>query len=173
MATGGYYYVSTCDTGTYTAYDLTTTSGSATTITVWYTWAAADSTDNAWTNWTVETAGYYPLDESPAVESEADAKAKALLDQVLTEAQREEMAKYRYFTVESRTSKRRYRVLTDKGRHGNIEELDDQGRCVATLCCAPGGNIPHHDALIGQKLSLEAAEDDFRKAANRTERRAA
>lgn len=104
---------------------------------------------------------------------DAETRAKALLEESLSEKQREEMEKERYFTVESKDSKRRYRVRTDKGRHGNIEELDEQGRAVATLCCAPQGAIPLGDALLGQKLALEADEEMFRKAANRTALRVA
>lgn len=99
---------------------------------------------------------------------EAEARADALLRETLSEEQRKEIAAHRYFTVESKTSKRRYRVRTDAGRHGNIDELDAQGRVVARLCCAPVGNIPDADALLGQALNLRYNEDEFRATANHT-----
>lgn len=151
---GEWYYWN--DTATsYTADDC-----NSTTWTTWTITAADCTTNDAWNMWT----SYSDPSHDPKVQE----RANALLNEVLTEAQRKEMAKHRYFTVESRTSKRRYRVHVDQERHGNIEELDGRGRVVAKLCCAPRGLIPIADALIGQKLSLEAAEDDFRRAANRT-----
>lgn len=105
--------------------------------------------------------------------AQAEEAAAKLLAETLSASQRVEMAKERYFTVESQHSKRRYRVRTNQGRHGNIEELDAKGRVVATLCCAPSGLIPVADALLGQKLALEGDEEEFLKYANRTPRRVA
>lgn len=100
--------------------------------------------------------------------AEARKTADELLRANLTPSQLREMDESKVFTVISKTSRRRYRIRTDKERHGNIEELDAQNRAVASYCGAPGGNIPIGDALLGQKLMLECAEDEFLRFANKT-----
>lgn len=109
--------------------------------------------------------------ERMRVLAEAKARAQALLEEGLDEDQRAELQRERHFTVESRTSKRRYRIKVGSGRHGNIEEVDEQGTPVRRLCCAPVGNIPEPDAILGQKLFLEHDEEAFRRSANITELR--
>lgn len=107
----------------------------------------------------------------PAPESAAaEVRARDLLDTVLDPAQRDEMKQHRYFTVIGSTTKRRYRVHVDKGRHGNITEVDARGQPVRRLCCAPT-ECPESDALVGQKLFLEMSEEEFVRTANVTDLR--
>lgn len=129
-----------------------------------YTNSTACNTADMWT-WGVGTT------QEPDVAPEAEKRAEELLDAALTKRQRRQLRTHRYFTVESKTSKRRYRIHAGKGRHGNIEEVDEAGRSVRQLCCAPTGKIPEADALLGQKLYLEHAEEEFRRTANITELR--
>lgn len=111
--------------------------------------------------------------ERARAEAEAKARAEALLEENLTDAERAELKRERYLTVESRTSKRRYRIHAGQGCHGNIVEVDNDGRAVASLCCAPRGSIPEGDYLLAQKLHLEHNEEEFRRVANITPRRTA
>lgn len=105
---------------------------------------------------------------------EARKTAQQLLEDNLTVEQREELRKHRYFTVHGQGHEpRRYLVKAGKGRHGNIVEVDEAGRELRDLCASPRGNIPEGDYLLGQKLWLENAEEEFRRVANFTERRQA
>lgn len=106
----------------------------------------------------------------PAAPSPAEVRARDLLDTVLDAAQRAEMQQHRYFTVIGNHTRRRYRVHVDKGRHGNITEVDAAGVSVRRLCCAPNG-CPESDALVGQKLFLELSEEEFVRTANVTDLR--
>lgn len=98
----------------------------------------------------------------------AKVAARALFEGALSPDQRRELADHRYITVESATSKRRYRIRCDQDRHGNIIELDPAGIEVARLCVAPDGYLPLEDALLGQLLFLKHDEDALRRAANIT-----
>lgn len=95
--------------------------------------------------------------------------AHELLCAHLTETQLREMEEKKFFTVIAKHSRRKYQIRTDKERHGNIYLLGDDNLPIASLCAAPGGNIPIGDAILGQKLMLEHAEEEFLQRANRTE----
>lgn len=96
-------------------------------------------------------------------------RSKDLLLSCLSAAQKAMFDEHGMFEVES-PSHRRYciRALEQDGRHGNITELAEDGSQVAWLCCAPGGDIPHYDAILGQKLFLEYDEAGFQQRANVT-----
>ena len=189
MATGNVIWTNWCDTSSST--NSVTCSGD-----VWTAWTSvttSDCTSNAvWYGWNGEWTPIVLREQTPeereasrvqmeaarveqerkwvereAAQRAAKEKAEALLQENLTELQRAELEAHRYFTVESRQSKRRYRVKADKGCHGNIAELDEAGREVASLCAAPIGGVPEGDYLLSQALFLEHAEADFLRAANR------
>jgi hypothetical protein len=144
--------------------------------TTWNLWCSSDTTSNA-CNAEYGNAYRQPTTEERA-ESErvraereerrraAKAKAEALLQENLSERQREELSAHRYFTVEGGQSKRRYRVKAGMGCHGNIIEVDEAGCEVNSLCAAPRGDIPEGDYLLSQKLFLEHDEERFRQIAN-------
>ena len=170
---------------------MATLTCTATTTNNWYGWndvywvTATDSTWAGWTSGTITTSNnilirgnhnWAPAEQTEqqkAAAKKAKQRAERLLDESLSEAQREELAKERYFTVEGGGSKRRYRIKAGKGVHGNVWEVDEQGREVASLCAAPRGSLPEADALIAQKLWLEHNEEEFRKVANISQRRVA
>lgn len=116
-------------------------------------------------------AEFQRVEESRVLATAAKKKAETLLHSLLSPAQRAEL-EFGYFTVQSRSSHRRYRVLVLGNRHGNVKELDADGEVVASLCCAPGG-MPDHDAFAAQKLYLEHDEETFRRRANITSCRGA
>lgn len=94
---------------------------------------------------------------------EAEARAEALLVAALTAEQRAQKQRDGWFLVDCKSGKR-YRI--DRGTHGNVKELDDAGRVVATLCAQPD-RVPAPDAHLAQKLMLETDEAAFLRVANR------
>ena len=166
---------------------LFTTCTSTTTDDVdWYGWNdtwTTNCTASTWIGWndTSNFVAWTPYEQTEeqkaaakkAKDERAAAKERAerLLEENLSESQREELATQRYFTVEGGGSKRTYRVKAGLGVHGNVVEVDEQGREVANLCAAPRGDLPEADALIAQKLWLEHREEEFRQVANITQRR--
>lgn len=150
-------------------------------------WPMIGQPDAAWQQWNgeyFEAAQQQALTEEQArtrlAEQEArrirvtEAKARAhdLLLSLLTPEQRSQHERQGSVVVRSVTSGRRYRVNTAEhhGRHGNIYELGEGDVVLASLCCAPGGDIPHFDAVLGQIVALQFDEDAFRRAANFTPR---
>lgn len=109
-----------------------------------------------------------------AAEQRAKDVAQELLVAHLTPEQRKFMADHKFFVVEGGKSKKKYRIWTEKGIHGNVEELDAAGKAIASYCVQLRDTyIPTGDHLLAQKLMFEHAEDDILKVANRTARRAA
>jgi hypothetical protein len=99
----------------------------------------------------------------------ADRRARDLLFDHLTEAQRETIAKHGWFLVEGGKSKKKYRIDIAMVA-GNIAELERE-RVTHRLCCHLEHVIPTHDHFLAQKLALEFDEERFLLTANR--RRAA
>lgn len=167
--------------------------GTYTATNAWNQWA------NQWTvtanqeTWQIWNGNYAPISE-PTAEQRAETelrrvvweadqaarrekaqqaveRARQLFHEALTPDQRAEVETHRYFTVYGGKTKRQYRVRTDTGRHGNIEELDAHGKPVRRYCVAPSGSVPEHDAFVGQKLFIEHDEDEFLAKANVTQLR--
>lgn len=128
----------------------------STTSTVWYVW-----TDEAWREYAA--TGHVPA--QVAAPNEAAEKAEKILTENLTEEQKAQLARDRFFVV--RGSKgRNYRV--NRGRARNIEVLDENGKAVERLCAHPGIHCPDADTMLAQKLMLETDEDAFQRIANRS-----
>lgn len=144
---------------------------------VWQTWSEAywcDAYGHALTEEQIRERARRQRAEEEA-RAQATLRAKDLFLRHLTPEQERQFTESHAITVEAAASGRRYRVHTSHhgGRHGNIEELDDRGVVVASLCCAPSGDIPHFDAVLGQLFGLQFDEERFRDAANFTPRRRA
>jgi len=98
-------------------------------------------------------------------EVEAKAKAEKLLVEHLSAARRDQLIKLGYFDVE--VAGKVYRIK--RGYAGNVELLDAaKQKGVERLCIHPTEHVPDADAMLGQKLLLEANEDEFRRIANKT-----
>lgn len=110
-------------------------------------------------------ASYRHYEQQHAAQVSAGARAKKLLLMMLTKTQRAEFTEQGHFFVTGQSG-RRYRV--QRGRHGNIYELDASGKEVATLCAAPL-DVPDEDAMLAQKLQIEHDEAAFLRVANRRE----
>jgi len=94
-------------------------------------------------------------------------RAKELLLQHLSPQQQETYRKHDWFVVEGGRSKIKYRIrggtLT-----ANVDVLDKTEKTTHRLCAHPRLEAcPMGDQLLAQKLTLEHAEDDFLRIANR------
>lgn len=107
-----------------------------------------------------------PATQPKLVLPRARARARRLLKRTLTDDQRAMLRKLGYFEVEGSRTSRIYRIKTGIVR--NVILLDARGREVEQLCAHPAGSVPDFDAMLAQKLMLEAAEDDFLGIANKT-----
>jgi hypothetical protein len=178
-----------------------TTSSGATVWTCWnngYATTASTNTSDTWTIWatsgTVLTVSHQPARQLTAEEIEqnriateernrqyqeaeakrkqereaADAKAKELLVVFLTPSQRQALETMHAIALESITGKK-YRIR--KGWAGNIDELDDKGEVVATLCVHPNEAVPEYDNMLAQMLMIQTDEARLLRTANRTPRR--
>lgn len=93
-------------------------------------------------------------------------RARELLLEHLSPAQRETFIANGWFVVEGGRSKTRYRIRS-AGAAGNIDVLDRRDRTTHRLCCHAASDIPLGDQWLAQKIMLELAEDDFLRIANR------
>jgi hypothetical protein len=98
----------------------------------------------------------------------AKKRARELLIEHLTPAQKRTFAKNDWFVVEGGKSKTRYRISAKNSLVANIDVMTVDGKITHRLCghCDPG-KLPLHDHLLAQKMMLEHAEDEFLKLANR------
>jgi hypothetical protein len=134
------------------------------------------TTSRVWVNWNeraLDEAELRQAYEAEKVKSAAiaqariaaAARAKALLEENLSAAQRDELAKARYFTVHSHDAQREYRIT--HGRAGNVLLFKD-GRAVKKFCIHPAIACPDEDTMLAQKLLLETDEKEFLRIANHT-----
>lgn len=156
--------------------------------TTWYSWSvgASNSTtanDYIWGMWTdtsgssgVVTAARQPTAEERAqiqteharrlqAKREAEKRARDLLDMFLTPEQRQSLEQQSAIVVKAE-SERVYRIK--KGRVGNIEELDSEGKIINRLCVHPNLQVPDYDTMLTQKIWLETNEAELRRIANIT-----
>lgn len=95
----------------------------------------------------------------------AVARAEQLLRLFLTEEQLAELERNKCFHVQA-PSGTRYQI--GRGQHGNIAELDANGKKIRRYCIQPTGGLPDPDAMLAQKLMLETDEERFKRIANVT-----
>lgn len=96
---------------------------------------------------------------------EAQRKAQELLRESLDKEQQEQLEKTKWFFVIGQSGKR-YRIRD--GWSGNVDELNEEDRIVATYCIHPQRHVPVEDSMLIQKLMLEADEPCFLQIANKT-----
>ncbi len=103
--------------------------------------------------------------------AEAHQRAEDLLRAFLSPQQREDLEKKQCFYVEvpGKGGKlERYRI--DRGTHGNVKQVNEQGSILRKFCVQPEG-VPVGDSMLAQKLFLESSDetrDEFWKTANIT-----
>jgi hypothetical protein len=92
-----------------------------------------------------------------------EARARALLRDVLTEAEYEQLTRHGYLEVRSPSIKHRvYRIPGDMGR----VSVYDRGKEVMELCLQPVAALPHSDVIVMHKLMIEANEQEYLATAN-------
>lgn len=102
--------------------------------------------------------------ESEQRKALANERATDLLLENLTAEQCRQYVTYRFFEVIGGESGRRYRIW--QSTSDNIEEFDDLGRRICTLCVRPLG-VAIADMLLAQKMALELFESDTLRIAQR------
>jgi hypothetical protein len=93
----------------------------------------------------------------------ARVEAKALLDSLLTETQKNSLENEDWFLVIGKSGNI-YRLR--RGRVGNIDLISPEGRVLRSLCSHPGPRLPNADDLVAQKLYLETDDEYVQKQAN-------
>lgn len=102
-----------------------------------------------------------------AVKNAARDKARQLLLAQLDDRQRVDLASNGYFeleTIQPSGERRRYRI--HRGRSGNVERVDQEGRRLRRYCIHPVMACPDEDTMLTQKLWLEHNEELFLRTAN-------
>lgn len=161
------------------------TDSSSGTWSVWIDGTSATSTDNAvWGMWVNESGTSVtscnelscatvitelreltPEELERREQIEADEKAEGLLRSMLTQEQLDQFDAMAAFEVT--TERARYRI--ERGRSGNVKELDVDGQVVASYCIHPRERVPNADTMLAQKLILESDEAEFLRVANKTQ----
>ncbi|GEM_PF-4866688 len=95
--------------------------------------------------------------------SEAEARAAALLQRLLTPTQREQLEQHGYVEVDSPSINGRiYRIPADPAR----VQVYEATHITGTLCIAPRRWIPNSDVMLAHKLMIEGAEQQYLATAN-------
>lgn len=131
----------------------------------WITWVrAADETHEQRAERTRRAAEAARLAEAARQQREAaKQRARKLLVACLDERQRKTYAERGFFYVLTKSGKC-YRI--DQGTHGNVKLVEERGRRVLGSYCIQPDGVPDEDAMLAQKLHLEADEPGFLRIAN-------
>lgn len=104
--------------------------------------------------------------EATRIEAAKD-RAEKLLHEMLSPKQVEELKANNHFhleTVSANGERRRYRI--NRGRHGNVDQVDASGNRIKRLCVHPVEGVPDADTMLAQKLFLEGSEEELLRVAN-------
>lgn len=96
--------------------------------------------------------------------AEAKARAEKLLVQCFTPEQKTSLDVRGFFYVA--VGEKKYRI--ERGYAGNVKLVDAEDRPIESFCIHPSVRVPDADAMLAQKLLLEADEAAFLRTANRT-----
>jgi hypothetical protein len=101
--------------------------------------------------------------------AKAKDRAERLLHEMLTPQQSEELkanGRFHLDVISNNGERRRYQI--QRGRHGNVKQVDDHGNVIRSLCVHPILGVPDADTMLAQKLYLEHAEEELLQVANIT-----
>ncbi len=94
---------------------------------------------------------------------EAEKRAEELLSELLSEDERQQMARFGYLPVPSpSTANRVYRI---PARTGWVEVYEGDGLAMK-LCALPSEGLPSGDVVLMHKLMIEADEQEYLRRAN-------
>lgn len=133
------------------------TTTQATTQTVWMSWNTVYQTAQPVPAEVIQT-----MQEHARLLEESRAKAKELLIEHLTPAQKDSYEKHGMFIVEG-SKKNHYRLSRTGAPRKIAGDKDAVSYCIHT------SGLPREDELLGFKLLLEANEDEFLRTANATQ----
>lgn len=103
------------------------------------------------------------LRESVSEHLTAESRAKALLREMLTENQYQQLIKFGYLEVLSPTIVNRvYRIPGS----GGLVKVYERGAAVMELCLQPAEPLPDGDVVVMHKLMIEANEQEYLQKAN-------
>jgi hypothetical protein len=111
-----------------------------------------------------EEARNRELDAATRARHAARDRARALLLELLSPAQRIDYLERGYFDMVG-SAGRRWRIRAT-GQAGNVHLMGAEGQTLASACCHPPGHLPNEDAHVAQMLHLAADEDGFVQTAN-------
>lgn len=103
------------------------------------------------------------LRESVSEHLTAESRAKALLREMLTENQYQQLIKFGYLEVLSPSiANRVYRIPGS----GGLVKVYEKGSAVMELCLQPAEPLPDGDVVVMHKLMIEANEQEYLQKAN-------
>ena len=103
------------------------------------------------------------LRESMSEHLSADSRAKALLREILSDTQYQQLVKCGYLEVTSPTiDERIYRIPGS----GGLVKVFERGCPVMELCLQPAEPLPDGDVIVMHKLMIEANEEEYLSKAN-------
>jgi hypothetical protein len=101
--------------------------------------------------------------ESMSGHLSAESRAKALMREMLTENQYQQLIKFGYLEVISPTIENRvYRIPSA----GGLVKVYERGCAVMELCLQPAEPLPDGDVVVMHKLMIEANEQEYLQRAN-------
>lgn len=93
----------------------------------------------------------------------AESRARALLREMLTDSQYQQLVKFGYLEVPSPTIDNRvYRIPGA----GGLVKVYERGCAVMELCLQPAEPLPDGDVVVMHKLMIEANEQEYLQKAN-------
>jgi hypothetical protein len=103
------------------------------------------------------------LRESMGEHLSAESRAKALLREMLSESQYQQLIKSGYLEVHSPAYENRvYRIPGS----GGLVKVYEKGCAVMELCLQPAEPLPDGDVVVMHKLMIEANEQEYLQKAN-------
>lgn len=103
------------------------------------------------------------LRESVSEHLSAESRAKALLREILSDSQYQQLMKCGYLEVLSPTiDERIYRIPGT----GGLVKVFERGCPVMELCLQPAEPLPDGDVIVMHKLMIEANEEEYLSKAN-------
>ncbi|GAC1448001.1 MAG: hypothetical protein PVSMB4_04460 [Ktedonobacterales bacterium] len=93
----------------------------------------------------------------------AEGRARALLREMLTEVEYQQLTKFGYVEVDSPSNEQRvYRIPGA----GGLVRVYDRGTAVMELCLQPAEPLPDGDVIVLHKLMIEGNEQEYLARAN-------
>lgn len=107
--------------------------------------------------------GRFRFRESMSEHLSAESRAKALLREMLSEYQYQQLIKFGYLEVDSPTiSHRTYRIPGT----GGLVKVFENGSPTMELCLQPAEPLPDGDVVVMHKLMIEGNEQEYLQKAN-------